>query len=55
MWNVANFMTDEVCIFFRGMLLSGDPGGFVFFEPDCQERGLNFSWGDVKSIETMVW
>ena len=27
------------------MLLNGDPGGFVFFEADCQERGLNFSWG----------
>ena len=26
-----------------------------FFEADCQERGLNFSWGDVTSIETMVW
>ena len=31
------------------MLLYGDPGGFVFFEADCQERGLNFSWGDVTS------
>ena len=45
--------------FFRGMLLYGDPGGFVFFEADCQERGLNVSWGggggDVTSIETMVW
>ena len=40
--------------FFRGMLLYGDPGGFVFFEADCQEMGLNFSWGDVTSIETMV-
>ena len=42
--------------FFRGMLLSGHPGGLVFFfEVDCQKRGLNFSWGDVISIETMLW
>ena len=27
------------------MLLNGDPGGFVFFEADPQERGLNFSLG----------
>ena len=27
------------------MLLYGDPGGFVFFEADCQERGLKFSFG----------
>ena len=27
------------------MLLNGDPGGFVFFEADCQERGLKFSLG----------
>ena len=28
------------------MLLNanGNPGGFVFFEVDCQKRGLNFSW-----------
>ena len=28
------------------MLLNayGHPGGFVFFEVDCQKRGLNFSW-----------
>ena len=32
-------------IFFRGMLLNGDPGGFIFFEADCQERGLKFSFG----------
>ena len=32
-------------IFFRGMLLNGDPGGFVFFEADCQEKGLKFSFG----------
>ena len=32
-------------IFFRGILLNGDPGGFVFFEADCQERGLKFSFG----------
>ena len=25
------------------------------FEADCQERELNFSWGDVSSIETMIW
>ena len=37
------------------MLLNGDPGGFVFFEADCQERVFNFSWGDVTSIETMVY
>ena len=37
------------------MLLNGDPGGFVFFEADCQEKGLNFSWGDVKSTETIVF
>ena len=35
-----------------GMLLNGDPGGFVFFEADCQETGLKFSLGDVTSIET---
>ena len=40
--------------FFRKMLLNGDPGGFVFFEADSQERGLNLSWGDVTSMETMV-
>ena len=40
---------------FRGMLLNGDSGGFAFFEADCQERGLNFSFGDVTSIEAMVW
>ena len=32
MWNVANFMADEVWIFFRGMLLKGDPGDFVFLK-----------------------
>ena len=37
-------MTDEVRIFFGWeMLLNEDPGGFVFFEADCQERGLKFS------------
>ena len=30
-WNVANFMTEKCEKFFRGMLLNGDPGGFVFF------------------------
>ena len=40
---------------FRAMLLTGDLGGFVFFEADCQERGINFSWGDVTSIEAMAW
>ena len=39
--------------FFRGMLLNGDPGGYVFFEANCQKRGLNFSWGYVSSIQTM--
>ena len=28
MWNVVNFMTDEVRIFGEGVLLNGDPGGF---------------------------
>ena len=50
MWNVANFSLK----FFKGILLNGDVGGFVFFEADCQESWLNFSWGDVTSIETMV-
>ena len=38
-------MADEVDIF-RGMLLNenGHPGGFAFFEADCQKRGPNFSW-----------
>ena len=36
----------------EGMLLNRDPGGFVFFEADCQERGLKFSLGDVTSVET---
>ena len=27
------------------MLLNGNPGGFVFFETDCQESGLKFSLG----------
>ena len=40
--------------FFRGMLLNGHPGGF-FFKADCQKKGLNFSSGDVTSIETVVW
>ena len=31
MWNVANFMKMKF-EFFRGMLLNGDPGGFIFFE-----------------------
>ena len=26
-----------------------------FFEADIQERGLNFSWGYVTPIETMLW
>ena len=26
-----------------------------FFEADCQEKGLNVPWGDVISIESMVW
>ena len=43
--------------FFKGMLLNGHPGGFVyfFFEVNCQKRELNFSWGNVTSIESMVW
>ena len=55
MWNVVNFMADEVRIFLGVVLLNGDPGGFVFFEADCQERGLKFSLGDATFIETMVW
>ena len=36
---------DRSLKFFRGMLLNGDPGGFVFFfDGDCQKRGLSFSW-----------
>ena len=36
--------------FFRGMLLNanGHPDGFVFFEADCQKRGLNFSWWRIR-------
>ena len=41
--------------FFRGMLLNGHSSGFAFFQVDCQKRVFNFSWGDVTSIETVVW
>ena len=43
--------------FFRGMLLNGHPGGFGGHghKADCQKKGLNFSSGDVTSIETVVW
>ena len=42
MWNVANFMTEEV---FRGMLLNGHPGGFVFFAGGLPEKGAQFFLG----------
>ena len=42
MWNVANFMTEEV---FKGMLLNGHPGGFVFFSGGLTEKGAQFFLG----------
>ena len=42
MWNVANFMTEEV---FKGMLLNGHPGGFVFFSGGLPEKGAQFFLG----------
>ena len=41
MWNVTNFMTDEVWNFFRGMLLNEHPGNFG----GLPKKGVNFPWG----------
>ena len=41
--------------FFRGMLLNGHPGRFVFFLGRLPEKGAQFFLGDVSSIETVVW
>ena len=30
----------------------GNPVTLYFFRAYCQKRGLNFSWGDLNSIET---
>ena len=38
--------------FFRGMLLNGHPGGFVFFSGGLSEKGAQFFLGDVTSVET---
>ena len=40
---------------FRGMLLNGHPGGFVYFSGGLPEKRAQFFLGDVNFTETVVW